>query len=596
LTACLTGSDSACSSDGGRTPVRLDWQAPHLGRVVRYFVYRFSFADDFAAPVDLPAASIATVESPEGSPRYFDSSAPLGTQLAYFVRAQFDDLSVSGVSNFATVTTPAPPAGPSVPVLAAPINFASIQQNNREIGCSLLPGADASRGRGFQIAFDWNDSSSVNGIAGYRIVATHIGASLPIVDTFVASSQFTYTSCNSFTDALTGWQWRVQAVDAFQNPSDWSPWADFQFAPCRLDDGVTPCRAPAPPSASGSVADPSGDVPGRDPTSLTGRWVGLAPDGLLFAPDSGLCELDVILTISQEGNFLTGTSRTPVRNAATGCVRQDFSSVNQGTGQILPSRLTGSVEGGTVSFNIVSPGFRNGIPMSVSAVVASGTFTAGRVVMNGQLFPSRTWGDVNNNSIPECDFLNSLANGECGAASSAPKNITLTATPELDPDLVSGTVVIQEDFVTLQARFAAGTFNQHTTVAQFALDTDQNAATGQQGTDSVCAADHGQIGVEYIVDFGSDAHGTRATVRPFTGPGCNAFGAATFTDIGSVIYRADGLDVAFPRSLIGNDEGLLNFKVISFRYLPENAPSVTVTSVLDRMTNTGQAPGVVVPQ
>jgi hypothetical protein len=40
--------------------------------------------------------------------RYLDYDAPLGAQVAYVVRAIFDDASLSGISNFATVTTPAP--------------------------------------------------------------------------------------------------------------------------------------------------------------------------------------------------------------------------------------------------------------------------------------------------------------------------------------------------------------------------------------------------------------------------------------------------------------------------------------------------------
>jgi hypothetical protein len=43
---------------------------------------------------------------------------------------------------------------------------------------------------------------------------------------------------------LTNWQWRVQAFDSSENSSGWSDWAPFEFQPCRLDDGTTPCHAP----------------------------------------------------------------------------------------------------------------------------------------------------------------------------------------------------------------------------------------------------------------------------------------------------------------------------------------------------------------
>jgi len=107
LIACLTNSDHGCASEGGSVPVRLDWQAPHLGVPVRYLVYRFAFEGEFVAPSDLPTQPIATISSEGSLPTtYLDFAAPFGTQLAYFVRAQFDDGTESGISNFATITTP----------------------------------------------------------------------------------------------------------------------------------------------------------------------------------------------------------------------------------------------------------------------------------------------------------------------------------------------------------------------------------------------------------------------------------------------------------------------------------------------------------
>ena len=105
LTACLT-SGSECTTDGGDTPVRLEWQVPHLGRPVGYSIYRFAYEGEFVAPSELPTEAIATVEASEFN-TYSDDSAPAGMQLAYFVRARFAGGIVSGISNFATVTTPA---------------------------------------------------------------------------------------------------------------------------------------------------------------------------------------------------------------------------------------------------------------------------------------------------------------------------------------------------------------------------------------------------------------------------------------------------------------------------------------------------------
>jgi len=107
LIACLTNSDGGCAAEGGNTPVRLEWQAPHLGVPVQYLVYRFEYEGEFIAPADLPTEPIATIASEGSLPTmYLDFAAPAGAQLAYFVRAVFNDGTTSGISNFATITTP----------------------------------------------------------------------------------------------------------------------------------------------------------------------------------------------------------------------------------------------------------------------------------------------------------------------------------------------------------------------------------------------------------------------------------------------------------------------------------------------------------
>jgi len=115
LVACLTTSD-VCAPEGGSLPVLLKWDAPHFGKPTAYRIYRFSYTGPFAAPSELPATEFATVLpecdgdvcGPVPPTSFFDFEAPSGTQLAYFVRAVFDDGTTSGISNFATVTTPSP--------------------------------------------------------------------------------------------------------------------------------------------------------------------------------------------------------------------------------------------------------------------------------------------------------------------------------------------------------------------------------------------------------------------------------------------------------------------------------------------------------
>ena len=168
-------------------------------------------------------------------------------------------------------------------------------------------------------------------------------------------------------------------------------------------------------------------------------------------------------------------------------------------------------------------------------------------------------------------------------------------------DIVRAGVVVQGGNITLSVRFTP-TFGPDS-ATQFTLDTDQNPATGHQGSDAGCTNDNGVIGSEFIVDLGpgSDASvllggdGTQAGIRPFVGPGCNTFGGSVLTASGSVTNVFDdsevliGMDVTFPLSLIGGDDGRLNFKVLSYNHLTGNS----FTGVLDRVSEIGQPPGQV---
>jgi len=77
------------------------------------------------------------------------------------------------------------------------------------------------------------------------------------------------------------------------------------------------------------------------------------------------------------------------------------------------------------------------------------------------------------------------------------------------------------------------------------------------------------------------------------GPTCGANfpsgSGVTLTASGSVSYVTDGVDVTFPLALVGNDDGRLRFKVLSYGNLGGNA----FTGVLDRMSEAGQPPGQV---
>lgn len=141
--------------------------------------------------------------------------------------------------------TPTPSPTSTLAASMSPNDNASIPQNSPASGCSLLTGADATRGRGFVIQFHWTAPSSTNDIAGYEVFVTKVGAPIPLVDTFVATTDFTETQCNAYVadQNRQGWQWRIRSKDGQGQFTDWTPWAGFEFSPCRLSDG-TPCGAP----------------------------------------------------------------------------------------------------------------------------------------------------------------------------------------------------------------------------------------------------------------------------------------------------------------------------------------------------------------
>jgi hypothetical protein len=106
----------------------------------------------------------------------------------------------------------------------------------------------------------------------------------------------------------------------------------------------------------GSSTSASSAASGAAPSSVVGRWVGFAPDGLLFFPGSG-CGFDVTLALTQVGSVVSGTSTSRARTPTPVCFGILLSSFDLATGQTLPSRVTGTVGAGTVSLIIVGARF-----------------------------------------------------------------------------------------------------------------------------------------------------------------------------------------------------------------------------------------------
>jgi hypothetical protein len=79
--------------------------------------------------------------------------------------------------------------------------------------------------------------------------------------------------------------------------------------------------------------------------SVTGRWIGVTPDGVTWDPESDLCDGqdDLQMDLTQAGSVFTGTVTMTVRKikATTACS-------NAGTGQ--PIAVTGTINGASISF------------------------------------------------------------------------------------------------------------------------------------------------------------------------------------------------------------------------------------------------------
>ncbi len=158
----------------------------------------------------------------------------------------------------------------------------------------------------------------------------------------------------------------------------------------------------------------------------------------------------------------------------------------------------------------------------------------------------------------------------------------------ISPDLASATITVSSGSMTINVRFATGTFNLITTSIQTHLDTDQNPSTGHPGSNSSGIDDSGIIGVEYLINMGSDYYRTQADqaeIMRYAGT------PNSFTHVGyvPVTYVDNGMDVTIPLSIIGNDDGRLNFKVTCDTQISPGG----FTGVLDTMPDIGLPPGIV---
>lgn len=149
------------------------------------------------------------------------------------------------------------------------------------------------------------------------------------------------------------------------------------------------------------------------------------------------------------------------------------------------------------------------------------------------------------------------------------------------PDLISAKATKDGGTLSLEVRFVPLSFNPSSTFVQFLLDNDQNPATGHPGSDAGGTNDAGIIGTEHIVEIGPGG----AVIKRYEGTP-NSF---SFVQSIGVTTLADGYSVSVPLPALQNDDGKLNFKLVSSTQLSPTS----WTGIQDRMTEIGFAPGVV---
>jgi len=339
-----------------------------------------------------------------------------------------------------------------------------------------------------------------------------------------------------------------------------------------LPDGATE------PSTRTVVTDGSGIA--------TVSWrLGAGANALTASTDQVLASPVVIHATGTSAN-LTISSFT--RSFTNPTVADDitFTAVvqNTGTSPAPPSSMTVRVGGET--FPPVSP---------VPALGPGQTATVTRVVNLdvAQGYIAEATADVNNNVVETNETDNAVQMSFVVTAlqatiADATGDATADARVAVAPDLVSGTARVDRGNLTLQLRFAPGTFDQNVTMATVIIDVDQNSATGFPGVDGA-NNDQSLIGAEYNLEVGSQSIGTTASLFTFA-PGVG------FTEqkVGAITYVTGGADVVLPLSALGRDRGEMNFKVLVQTQTSFPPDGVGYTGIVDYMTNLGQTPGSLV--
>jgi probable HAF family extracellular repeat protein len=124
--------------------------------------------------------------------------------------------------------------------LGEPSPDTAVPQDDASTGCP----AHGTRGYGFQVTFSWS-ARLLQNVGQYRLVVSHGAATTPALDVTLTEDRYWWPDCNAFVadSNLTGWHWRVSALDFMNNVIAISEPRPLQFLPCRLADGSA-CNAP----------------------------------------------------------------------------------------------------------------------------------------------------------------------------------------------------------------------------------------------------------------------------------------------------------------------------------------------------------------
>jgi hypothetical protein len=145
------------------------------------------------------------------------------------------------------------------------------------------------------------------------------------------------------------------------------------------------------------------------------------------------------------------------------------------------------------------------------------------------------------------------------------------------PDLVSGSIEVEDATATFNIQFAPGRLDQTTSYAQVALDIDSNMATGH------LLGDFG-LGVEFLIDFVPESGGTVKVFRHDR--------ATDLFETTGVVPRynaGNGWSASVPLALLGGTDGRSAFRIVSSALIGPK----TGVGILDYMPDRGTPFGVV---